>query len=686
MKHQFRRFTPFQDNQDLQMHDLLTNQVADQDTVPLAALYGSPRATPYKVGGSLSTVVQSMISTGLVRLKNPQPEGLSTRGLKVVKPQATLGLLPILILINASGLLFISFSYYISILRYGELAFEVFFLFGLLLMLVPNLLRLISSRSSQLERLCLLCVLGISLYLIQFMVSPLHFSSYDEFLHGRTADEILRTGHLFSENPMLTASPYYPGLEIVTHALSATSGLSTFQSALLVISAARLLMILSLFLFYEQITGSSRMAGIATIIYMTNPHFLSFDTTFSYETMALPLAIFMLYILARFETLRKDNRWVLFTAWIVLVAVTLTHHMTDYVFDGLLIFWTMISLLQPSASTMRRNLAATALFGVLLSLTYAFLLKGNPVWGYLSSYFDTAFNELGHIIAGTSTARPLFTSHGVASAPPWDRLLMMASVAIIAFGIPFGLLSLWQQHRHDALAVTLGIVALLYPITQVFRVTSFGSEITDRSAAFLFLPIAYVLTIFITHFWPTRRLSWRVISLVTTAISVALIGGVLIASGPAYSNLPGPYVVEADGRSIEAEDIQAAAWSLSHLGPGNRVGTDRDTQTVFSTFGDQRIVNELEDNVNIASVFYSSQLGSYEEAILREARLRYLVVDLRLSTSLPLLGFYYETDEPGALNLTSPISRESLTKFGAIPKINRVFDSGNIVIYDVGVW
>src|SRR2546423_12311870 len=296
MKHQFRRFTPFQDNQDLQVHDLLTNKVADQDTVPLAALYGSPRATPYKVDGSLSTVVQSMISTGLVRLKNPQPEGLSTRGLKVVKPQATLGLLPVLILINASGLLFISFSYYVSILRYSELAFEVFFFCGLLLMLVPNLLRLISSRSSQLERLCLLCVLGISLYLIQFMVSPLHFSSYDEFLHGRTADEILRTGHLFSENPMLTASPYYPGLEIVTHALSATSGLSTFQSALLVISAARLLMILSLFLFYEQITGSSRMAGIATIIYMANPHFLLFDAIFNYETLALPLATFMVTI------------------------------------------------------------------------------------------------------------------------------------------------------------------------------------------------------------------------------------------------------------------------------------------------------------------------------------------------------------------------------------------------------
>src|SRR6266516_5498862 len=686
-KPKFRRFDTSQDNEDGQMHYVPTNRdsVADQDTVPFPVLPGSTTVVHKQVASNLLMVAQRMFSSGLDRLQDPQPEGLFTRGLQVVKPwPGVLGLLPLLTLTSASGLLTVSLSYYLS--RYSNQALEFFFFLGLLLIFVPNVVRLLSAAPSRFERICLLCVVGVCCFLVEFMMSPLYFSPFDPMLHWRTADDILRTGHLFDVNSSLPVSPYFPGLEIVTNALSTISGLSTFQSSIILLLAVRLLMNFSLFMFYEQVTGSSRMAGIATIIYMTNPHFLSFDTTFSYETMALPLAIFMLYILARFETLRKDNRWVLFTAWIVLVAVTLTHHMTDYVFDGLLIFWTMISLLQPSASTMRRNLAATALFGVLLSITNAFLLKGNPVWGYLSSYFDTAFNELGHIIAGTSTARPLFTSHGVAPAPPWDRLLMMASVAIIAFGIPFGLLSLWQQHRHDALAVTLGIVALLYPITQVFRFTSFGSEITDRSAAFLFLPIAYVLTIFITHFWPTRRLSWRVISLVTTAISVALIGGVLIASGPAYSNLPGPYVVEADGRSIEPEGIQAASWSLSHLGPDNRVGTDRDTQTVFSTFGDQRIVNELEDNVDIAPIFYSTQLSIYEEAIVRESRLRYLVVDLRLSTSLPLLGFYYENDEPGALNLTSPISRESLTKFGAIPKINRVFDSGNIVIYDVGVW
>jgi len=516
------------------------------------------------------------------------------------------------------------------------------------------------------------------------MVSPLHFSSFDEFLHWRTADDIARAGHLFSENSMLPVSPYYPGLEIVTNALSTISGLSTFYAAILVISAARLLMTLSLFMLYEQVTNSSRMAGIATIIYMTNPHFLLFDALFNYETLALPLATCMLYILARYQTLHKDHRWIMLAAYIVLLAVTITHHMTDYVFDGLLILWTVASLFQISSRQMRRNLLTIVLCGVLLSLAYAFLLKGNPAWSYLSEYFGGAFNDLGHIITGTSTAKPLFVGPAGQQALVWDRLLMMASVALVAFSLPFGLLSLWQQHRHNALAVMFGIASLAYPITQMFRFTNFGSEITDRSAAFLFLPIAYVLTIFITHFWPTRKLSWKASSLITCAISVVFLGGVILEVGPAWSALPGPYLVVADARSVEPEGIQAASWALSHLGPNNRVATDRINQILMGTFGDQRVETALDDNVGISPVFFSSQFGPQEVAILRQARIRYLVVDLRLSTALPLEGFYFEPDEPAAFRLTRPISSVALTKFSTIPQINRVFDSGDIVIYDVG--
>jgi hypothetical protein len=49
-----------------------------------------------------------------------------------------------------------------------------------------------------------------------------------------------------------------------------------------------------------------------------------------------------------------------------------------------------------------------------------------------------------------------------------------------------------------------------------------------------------------------------------------------------------------------------------------------------------------------------------------------------------LLGYYYEQGETGAYKHTVPLSLQALAKFNDIPQIDRVFDNGNIVIYDVG--
>jgi hypothetical protein len=683
-KSHFRQFTPFQANEDTQSVRLSENseQVEELENVSPISAKDVISSTSYENSGNLPALVKNIVHACIARLQDPQPEGLSTRGLKAVKTKnGVLGLLPLLTLTCASGLLIVSFSYYLPV--YGNTIFELFFFLGLLIMFVPAVVRLMSRAPSRTERVGILCVLGISLYVVQFMVSPLHVSSFDEFLHWRTADDIISSMHLFSQNPMLPVSPYYPGLEIVTSFLSSVSGLSVFHTGVIIISVSRLLMTLSLYLFYEQLTGSSRMGGLATVIYMTNSHFLFFDGLFNYETMSLSMATFLFYILVRYQTKEKDHRWILFTTWIVLLALTITHHMTDYVFDGFFMLWAIISLFVASPGYVRRNLAMIGFFGFLLATAYAFFMPGNPALEYLSSYFSSAFNELGQIVTGTSVARPLFVSSSGQGAPIWDRLLMLGSVAIVTFCLPFGLLCLWQQYRSNALSVMFGVAALGYPMTQAFRFTKFGAEITDRSASFLFIPVAYVLTIFITHFWPTRTLRWRETIGITSLISVVFLGGVTLESGPIWSNLPGPYIVVADVRSIEPEGIQVSLWANSHLGPNNRVSTDRINRLLMSTYGHQTIITGSGDKIDVSPVFYASTLGTKEIEILREAKVHYLVVDLRLSTSLPLDGFYFEEGEPGTFQLTKPISRAALTKFGEIPQIKQVFESGDIVIYDV---
>ena len=647
--------------------------VVDQDTASLASVHVSPPTTGNNPPGKIRQVIRA----GVARLQDPQPEGLLTRGLQSIRPELRLGTFPLLAFTNGLGLLVVSLSYYISIEKYAYTTIEATFLGGLLLMLVPNTLRLLSRAPSRVERIYLLCILGICCYFVQFMTSPLYFSGYDESLHWRTANDILRTGHLFSMNAVLPVSPYYPGLELITNSISSTTGLSIFAAGNIVIVLSRILMILALFLFYEQITSSSRMASVGVLIYMANQHFLFFDSFYSYETLALPLATFMIYILVRYGDADKNRRWVVATAWLVLIAVNATHHMTSYVIDGLLLLWAGVNFFRPVSHRMRIYLVILAVFSLLFSLAYAFLLPGNPVWVYLSDFFGSIFNQLTQIIAGTSKARPLFSSSG-GSAPIWDRLLITGSVAIISFCLPFGLISL-RRHSRNALAVVFSIASLAYPLTQVFRFTEFGGQITDRAAAFLFLPIAYVLTILIIHFWPTRRLSKRAISLITSVLVVVFLGGVIVESGPNLTSIPCPYQPVTDARSIEPQGIEAALWSLIYLGPNNRVATDRINQMLMNTYGEQRMVTTLEDRIDVSPIFYSPSLEKVDITILQAGQIHYLVVDLRLSQALPAYGAYFEADRP-----TSVISRSALLKFNTVAQIDRLFDSGDIVIYDIG--
>ena len=60
--------------------------------------------------------------------------------------------------------------------------------------------------------------------------------------------------------------------------------------------------------------------------------------------------------------------------------------------------------------------------------------------------------------------------------------------------------------------------------------------------------------------------------------------------------------------------------------------------------------------------------------------LQLLLVDLRLSTAPPELGFYFE---PWQQQQGKPLSGEELLKFNDIQGITRIYDNGWIVIYDV---
>jgi hypothetical protein len=542
--------------------------------------------------------------------------------------------------------------------------------------------RLISPKASRFERISLLCVVSVCFYLVKVLYNPLYFTIIDEFLHWRSADDLARSGHLFSANSLLPVSPYYPGLEIVTNALSTLSGLSIFNAGIIVVGVARLATILSFFALFELITGSACTAGIAIVLYMADQHFLYYDTTFAYGSLAVLFLAFVLFVMAH-DTLKSERLRIVFVAVIALEAITVTHHVTSFVLDGFLILWTVIYVSQRPARLRQSSLPKITLFGVLISLAWIGL-KGNPVVEYLSSYANTGLDELWRVLTSTGGGHHFFVDAAGQQIPPWERVTAISSVALIVLCLPFGLLCIWVRYRHNALACMLGFASLIYPIGHIFRLTNNGAEISDRALAFFYIPVTLVLAIFITQFWPTWRRSWNRSVLITCALSVVFLGGTVLEVGPSWSYLPGPYLVAAGPRSIEPEGIQAAIWTHADLGSNNRMSTDFTNQLLMSTYGDQSIVNYDEDNIDVTPVFLSPAIGPDEVSILKRANVRYLVVDLRLSTALPILGFYFESEEPDSNDRTTPLDRAVLTKFNTVPQINRMFDSGDIVIYDVG--
>src|SRR5512145_1550997 len=147
------------------------------------------------------------------------------------------GWLPALALMGAGGLLLVSIAN--SLARSGREGVEWLFWVGLLMLVLPVLLRLTSAQPTRRERVGLLILLGLGLYLAKFMHSPYSFTFSDEFIHLYNSEMTSRTEELFNPNPILAVTALYPGLASVTTALAALSGLPFFEAGLVVIGFAR---------------------------------------------------------------------------------------------------------------------------------------------------------------------------------------------------------------------------------------------------------------------------------------------------------------------------------------------------------------------------------------------------------------------------------------------------------------
>jgi hypothetical protein len=551
---------------------------------------------------------------------------------------------------------------------------------GMLALWLPAAAVVFSPRASPTERITALVVLGTAMYLVHVLYSPIRFSGHDEFLHWQTASNIVRTGKIFNENSLLPVSPLYPALEVTTTALVKLTGLSIFAAGAVVVGTARLVLVLALYLLYERIGGSSRLAAVATLVYFTNPKFLLFDSSFGYESLALSFAVLALYAVARAGELTGPALVRMgFVAIMAVAATAVTHHITSFFLVAALLLVALFSL-RVRGSRRRFFLVIASLAAVVVAEWL--LLVAAPVIGYLEPNVAGGVGQVINLIRGEASRR-LFQSSSAEKTPPLDKVGAVVFALVTLALLVIGWWRIWRAPRWRARKTPFPAVIILcsvaYPLSSVFRLTSAGAELADRMSEFVFIPVAFCIS------WAVVRnpFAARVRRSLLVLGSAALLYGGIVVGYPSWLRIPGSYLVSADDRSIEPEGILAATWSRTELGAGNRIAADRINRLLMATYGRQRPVTPLADGVDVSPVYFDPRLTAFDVSLLRRGRVRYVVVDRRLATALPAVGIYIDAAEKGALVHRSPISAAAVRKLDRTQGVSRIFDSGDIRIYDV---
>ena len=602
---------------------------------------------------------------------------------------------------------------------------------GLLLVVVPAAWAVLSPGTPRAQRLVLAVAVPVVLQLSRTALHPLAFAFHDELIHATVLRQILDTGRLFSVNSLLPITSFYPGTEVATAAVVSLSGLDAHAAAQVVLVAARLVLALTIIALVERITGSSRVAATASVVYALNPQFLFFNSQYSYQTFALPMAVLAIHLVltrrgpvgawdaasARAEGQRLVALDVLRGAAApvaVIAAVVLSHHVTAVLLVIALAAWSAVDRLRQGPEGQWRALAVfSALTAAGLGATL--LVPGNTLASYLGAIAESSGQQVETLL-GTGEAKPLFANSAGITSAPWERVAIVVAVLVITAATALALLRAraWWVRRRSA-AVLLAAVACLWPLTPAGHLTRATAEVGDRAAGFSFVGVALVVS-----WWLWTRRAGRVgatgaggpgsvdvlvpddpadpgaptvvdrvgttrpAAAVTAAVvGVVLIGSVVFGSGPLAGQLPGPFRVSADARSVDPYNLAAAAWLDDNAAPGTRVYADRVGGLLAAADGGVFTVRNISTDIDASRLLLDPDFTRADLDLIARARIDYVVADRRDANGLPNQDVYVENGEFGQAGRIAPVPLAALRKFDSVRGAQRVYDNGAVAVYDV---
>lgn len=604
--------------------------------------------------------------------------------------------------LEAVGMAAIVKSYLIAQTTPSDEAEFIWFWAGMCVIEIPLIAVIARRGTSAAVRSGLLLIIGFTSFAPKLLRDPGAPLYHDEYAHWRATYDIVASGRLFEPAQIVPIIGRYPGLHAATAVIVDATGLSVWQAGTVLVLLCHVALLIGIVTLGRAVGLNSRAATLAAVAYGGNASFLYFDTQFSYESMSITLVVWSLAAFTQAIRARSGPHrggWCCLTV-VLSFGCAITHHLTTIELGAvMLIVSVALSLPRIARSDGWRGTAVTAwlLTAFPLAVTVGWITFLAPATvAYLSPYLGTALNQLTQMASGSSSGRQLFS----ASLSPWWEHVAAFGVTLVALAFAAGSLLLLRRWRRSgrlapgrewALLLGYATVGLAYFPSTVFIFSPAGAEGSRRSWAISWIGLAVLTALSAAWLgdWASLRsravARWTSLGVLTAMTATALVGGTAAGLDASY-RFPGPYLYGSDARSDTPELNAMAQWFRARFGPGHRVVTDRYTGLAMASFG-------LQNTAMPSAGFpvwdlYVAKPGQplgppFLFAMLTTGHYRYLVVDKRIATEVPLLGIYFEGNEPHDFVLPSgqPIFGGRLAKFNGVLWMSAIFDSDNYAVY-----
>jgi hypothetical protein len=582
------------------------------------------------------------------------------------------------------------------------------------------LVALACTTRCDVTRTCALAGIGLFGMVVKWLRSPAGPLGNDEFAHLRETMELFLNGRLRHDSYLLPIAREFPGLHLAISAFARLTGVPLWQAGEIVILVAHVLSILAVYQLVRAVGASARGAAAGAVVYTLNPSWVYFDTSIAYESLAVPMLLWCLAatVAASRAPERPNPRYIAVTVLCAAVVPTI-HHLTSMVLCLILALLIVAGLVHRvrrgaggDSGAPREFLWPLLLSASCLLVSILFWWQGNFGWyfSYLNVAWTRAWPQISHLLGmsagpgpvGRDGGRKIF---GAAQNPIYEIYSGFLFPVLVLVLVLVSLGVLWRNRRRVGSAPwAFAVLGAMYFVSLPMVLCKGGGEGAHRSWAFSFVGIA-VLCGLALSFGPLLGVAaqrprdrWRslarpfgrcVARFDSPGVRVGVVGVVLsvmtIGSGALGSNVssrfPGSLHVGDDERSYR-ESAAVAAWMAAHAPVDTTVLADHYASQQLGSFGRMATL-QLSATFPVWNIYESAE--PVPPDVLRQvlhAEIRYFVVDARMATTRPQMGYWFTWDEPGA-DGTDPFPRVAIDRFNCSPWLLARYAVGPLTVYQV---